>query len=343
MNEPTPSSLTSLFPTGGAQRPLAVIAGLTLLSAMLLGGSFAYVSHLAVVLGIYLLLAYSLNLVTGFGGLIVFCHASFYGFGAYVYALARLHDGAAGAQAEELLWSARLGWLPAVAAAVAASTLFAGVVGWICLRFRGDRFIFATLGFQMIAFVVLYNWIEFGRGPFGLSGIPRPDLFGHVVREPWQYAVLVGACLFVVLPLLFRLYLSPFGQGLATMREDELAARAMGVDTNALALRAFAAAGGIAGGAGALYAGYATYIDPTAFSLRESIFVVTMLLLGGGGNVRGPFAGAAVMVFLPEVLRLAGLPDQIAANVREIVYGVLLIVLMYWRPQGLAGLTVVRS
>jgi branched-chain amino acid transport system permease protein len=127
------------------------------------------------------------------------------------------------------------------------------------------------------------------------------------------------------------------------MREDERAAGAMGINTNTLALRAIALAGGVAGLAGALYAGYVTYIDPTSFSLQEAIFIVTLLLLGGSGNIKGPLAGAVVMVALPEVLRFVGLPDTVAANVREIIYGGILAALMYWRPQGLAGTTSIKS
>lgn len=326
--------------TYGSDRVLVSVGFLIFALILLAGGGIAYLSHLAVTFGLYLLLAYSLNLITGFGGLIVFCHASFYGLGAYAYALAR---HAAAAQDDALLWTASLGWLPAVLVASAVSASLAAVIGKICLRFRGDRFIFATLGFQMIIFVILYNWVGLGRGPFGLSGIARPDIFGQVVREPWKYLILVVVVLAMVLPLLFRLYRSPFGLALLAMREDESAARSIGIDTNALALRALMAAAGVAGCAGALYAGYATYIDPTLFSLRESIFVVTLLLLGGGGNIGGPLVGAAVMVFLPEALRLAGLPDQVATNVREIIYGMLLAALMFWRPQGLAGAMRIRT
>jgi branched-chain amino acid transport system permease protein len=210
------------------------------------------------------------------------------------------------------------------------SALLAAGIGWVCLRFRGDYFIFATLGFQMIVFVLLYNWVELGHGQLGLYGVPRPEILGWVVKEAWQY-------------LLFRLYRSPFGLALKTMREDERAAGAMGINTNTLALRAIALAGGVAGLAGALYAGYVTYIDPTSFSLQEAIFIVTLLLLGGSGNIKGPLAGAVVMVALPEVLRFVGLPDTVAANVREIIYGGILAALMYWRPQGLAGTTSIKS
>jgi branched-chain amino acid transport system permease protein len=311
--------------------------------ALLWVWSPGYIAHLLVMLGIYLLLGYSLNLVTGFGGLIVFCHAAFYGIGAYAYALVRLRAGSPGTQVDEMLWAGGWSYLPAVAAAGLVAAGLAAGIGWVSLRFRKDHFIFATLGFQMIVFVVLYNWVELARGPFGIYGIPRPSVFGVVLREPWQYVVLGAGFLAVVLPVLFRIYRSPFGLALQTLREDERAAQAMGVNTNALALRAMVLAGGVAGVAGALYAGYVTYIDPTSFSLRESIFLVTLLMLGGGGNIKGPLAGAAVMLALPEALRFVGLPDAVAANVREILYGAMLAALMYWRPQGLAGTTLIKS
>lgn len=310
-------------------------AGLFL--AVLFSWSPSYIGHLLVMFGIYLLLAYSLNLVTGFGGLIVFCQAIFYGIGAYTYALTRLRAGSPGDQAVQLLWSGAWGFLPALLAAALVAAMIAAAIGWFCLRFRRDHFIFATIGFQMIVFVILYNWVGLSRGPFGLYGIPRPSLLGFSLREPWHYAMLTAALLALVLPLLFRLYRSPFGLALQTMREDERAARAMGVNTTALALQAFTVAGATAGLAGALYAGYVTYIDPTSFSLRESIFLVTLLMLGGGGNIKGPLAGTAVMIALPEALRFLGLPDDVAANVREMLYGALLAGLMFWRPQGLAG------
>lgn len=106
---------------------------------------------------------------------------------------------------------------------------------------------------------------------------------------------------------------------------------------------AMVVARGVAGLAGALYAGHVTYIDPASSSLRESIFLVTLLMLGGGGNIKGPQAGAVVMLALPESLRFLGLLDAVAANVREILYGAMLAALMYWRPQGLAGTTLIKS
>lgn len=313
-----------------------------LIVALLMFWSPSYIGHLLFMFGIYLLLAYSLNLVTGFGGLIVFCQAIFYGIGAYTYALTRLRAGAPGEQVAQLFWSGNWGFCQAMVASGIAAAVLAAAIGWFCLRFRRDHFIFATIGFQMVVFAILYNWVALSRGPFGIYGIPRPTLFGWTLREPWHYALLAAGMLAVVLPLLFRLYRSSFGLALQTLRDDERTAQAMGLDTQSLALQAFILAGGIAGLAGGLYAGYVTYIDPTSFSLRESIFLVTLLMLGGGGNIQGPFIGAVVMISLPEALRFLGLPDDVAANVREIIYGSLLAGLMYWRPQGLAG-TVLRQ
>lgn len=315
----------------------------TAVVALLWAWSPGYIAHLLVMLGIYLLLGFSLNFITGFGGLIVFCHAVFYGIGAYAYALTRLRAGAPGGQVNEMLWAGDWGFFPAVATAGLASALLAGGIGWIVLRFRKDHFIFATLGFQMIVFAILYNWVELARGSFGIYGIPRPSILGWTLREPWHYVALAVLFLLLLLPPLFRLYRSPFGLALQTMREDERAARAMGIHTTTLALRALVVAGGVAGIAGALYAGYVTYIDPTSFSLRESIYLVTLLMLGGGGNIKGPLSGAIVMLALPEALRFLGLPDAMAANVKEVIYGGTLAALMFWRPQGLTGTTLIRS
>jgi len=130
---------------------------------------------------------------------------------------------------------------------------------------------------------------------------------------------------------------SPFGRALQAMRDDELAARSLGIPVDWLKLQAFALASALVGVAGGLYACYVSYIDPTSFSLNESILMLSMVIIGGTGNVRGPLVGAAVLILLPEALRFMSLPDAIAANVRLLAYGLLLIIMMHLRPQGLAG------
>lgn len=282
-----------------------------------------YLLHLLVIFGIYLTLAYSLNLTLGFGGLVSLCHAAFYGIGAYAYVL--------------LLQIPHVPQAAALAGAVAVTGVAGVLIGRVALRFRGDLFLFVTLGFQMIVFVAMYNWVALTNGPYGIAGIPRPEFFGVTLRTPLQFAVLALAMCLVVLPLLFWLYRSPFGLILKSVREDEAAAESLGVDARQVFLQAFAISAAFAALPGALYASYVTYIDPTSFTLNESIFLAAILLLGGSGNRAGPLVGTCVMVFLPEALRFLGLPDALAHNAREVLYGLTLVFLMYFRPQGIAG------
>jgi branched-chain amino acid transport system permease protein len=295
-----------------------------------------YLLHLLVMIGIYAILAYSLNLVTGFGGLLAFCLASFYGVGAYTHTLLQVGE-AESRLADELLFSASWPFPLALFGAALGGGGAASLIGAVALRFRGDFFVFATLGFQMMVFTALYNWNELGRGAFGIYGIPRPVVFGWKISQTWEYVVLVGIVDALVLPILFLLYRSPFGLSLKALRDNERAAESLGISAFRQHLSALMVAGACSGVAGGLYASYVTYIDPTSFSLSESIFIVSLLLLGGSGNIRGPMIGTVVMIFLPEALRFVGLPDSIAANLREILYGFALILLMYWRPRGLAG------
>nr|VFJ43285.1 MAG: branched-chain amino acid transport system permease protein [Candidatus Kentron sp. FM]VFJ43955.1 MAG: branched-chain amino acid transport system permease protein [Candidatus Kentron sp. FM]VFK06025.1 MAG: branched-chain amino acid transport system permease protein [Candidatus Kentron sp. FM] len=282
-----------------------------------------YLLHLLVMIGIYLPLAYSLNLILGFGGLLSLCHAAFYGIGAYAYVLSLT----------------ALGLPPGIALlfGIGFTLLLSVGVGWVSLRFRGDLFLFVTLGFQMILFVLLYNWVGLTNGPYGIAGIPRPELFGVVFRSPAHYVLLAAAMNLVLLPILFALYRSPFGLALEALREDETEAESLGFNADHLYLQAFAISAAIAAIPGAFYASYVTYIDPTSFTLNESIFLAAILLLGGAGNRIGPLVGVIIMLLLPEVLRFVGLPDGIAHNLREIIYGLMLAVLMYLRPQGIAG------
>ena len=282
-----------------------------------------YVFHLLVMIGIYLPLAYSLNLLVGFSGLLFLAHAAFYGIGAYTYAL--------------LLTGAQFHPLFALVALLILTSFIAFGTGLISLRFRGDMFLFVTLGFQMIVFVLLYNWVALTRGPYGISDIPSPLLFGILLHTPIQYAGLAALMNLLLLPLLFALYRSPFGKTLKAIRENEAAAEALGINPQHIYLQAFVLAAAFAAIPGAFYASYVTFIDPTSFTLKESIFIVTILLFGGAGNRIGPLIGVVIMLLLPEGLRVVGLPSAIAHNLREIIYGLLLVLLMFLRPQGIAG------
>jgi branched-chain amino acid transport system permease protein len=221
------------------------------------------------------------------------------------------------------------------------AVVFCGVVGWLfglaVLRFRNETFVLATLGFQMIAFVILYNWIDVTRGPYGIPGIPRPSLFGFTVESVPQFFVFTMALFLLVAGFMALVYRSSFALSLKALRDDEQAAQTLGISPQRQYVQALIVSSAVAAIPGCCFAGYVTYIDPTSFTLQESIFIAAILLVGGSGNLKGPMCGVLLMILLPEALRFVGMPDAVAANMREIIYGTLLIVLMYLKPKGLAG------
>lgn len=196
----------------------------------------------------------------------------------------------------------------------------------------------ATLAFQMIVFTVLYNWTGITRGPYGISGIPSVRMLGiGEISGVYGYFALSTVFSLLVAFLLHHLKASPFGRVLTAIRGDEQIVAAQGKNPVRFKTYAFFISAAFSGLAGLLYASYISYIDPTSFTIDESIFILTALFIGGIGNVKGPIAGAAFVVLLPEILRFVGLPDAMAANLRQIIYGVALVVVMLYRPQGFCG------
>ena len=282
-----------------------------------------YALHLLVLLELYFLVAASLNLLIGYAGLLQVAHAAFFGVGAYAATLLTVKLG--------------VGFVAAVAGGAVVAGLLSLLVSLPAWRFRGDAFVLMSMAVQVALFTAFYNWVDLTGGPFGLTGIPKPEIAGIELATYGSvcatYGVVVALCI-GVLALLKR---SPFGRSLRAVRDDELAARSLGIPVRRLKVEAFAVASALVGVAGAMYAAYATYIDPTSFSLGESILMLSMVVVGGTGNIRGPFVGALTLIAIPEILRIADLPEALAANLRLLAYGLLLLVLMRLRPQGLAG------
>ena len=282
-----------------------------------------YLYHLIIYFEIYAIVAMSLNLLIGYGGLLQVAHAAYYGIGAYTAAL---------------LWT-KLGWgfFPGLAVGAFAAGVMSLLVSLPAWRFKGDYFVMISIAVQTLIYAALYNWTELTNGPFGISGIYRPVIAGYSFVTTSAVAVLYGILALVLGWIMALLKWSPFGRALQAMRDDELAARSIGIPVDWLKLQAFALASAMVGIAGGLYASYVSYIDPTSFSLNESILMLSMVIIGGTGNVRGPLTGAAVLILLPEALRFLQLPDAVAAHVRLLAYGLLLVLMMHLRPQGLAG------
>jgi len=282
-----------------------------------------YLLHILILVGIYLILSVSLNLIAGYAGLLSIAHAAFYGIGAYVVALMALN------------WQSPF-WVNIVCA-VMLSGLLGALVGIPSLRIRDDYFVIATFAFQVITFSVLNNWVSFTGGPMGLPGIPQPVILGWQVSTHLEFLLLVGFFCALTLLVCRRIVRSPFGRVLKAVREDEVFAQAAGKNVAAYKVLVFMIGAGMAAVAGAMYAYYITFIDPTSFTVMESIFILSIVIIGGAGSLRGPIVGAVVLVTLPELLRFVGLPSSVAANVRQILYGGLLVAFMMWRPQGFLG------
>jgi branched-chain amino acid transport system permease protein len=282
-----------------------------------------YALHLLIVLELYLLVASSLNLLIGYAGLLQVAHAAYYGVGAYVSTLLMMKMG--------------IGFLPAVVGGGAAAGMLSLLVSLPAWRFRGDAFVLMSLSVQVALFTVFYNWVDLTGGPFGLQRIPRPAIFGVIFATRGSICAVYGLIVALCVGALSLLKRSPFGRALQAMRDDELAASSIGIPTRRLKVQAFAIACALVGLAGAMYASYAMYIDPTLFSLDESILMLSMVIVGGTGNIRGPLVGALTLVAIPEALRFASLPGAVVGSVRLLAYGLLLVVFMRLRPQGLAG------
>ena len=171
----------------------------------------------------------------------------------------------------------------------------------------------------------------------GLPGIPLPVIFGWEVSSHLAFLLLVGLCCALALWVCYRVVRSPFGRVLKAIREDEVFAQSVGKNVAAYKVLVFVIGAAIAAMAGAIYAYYISFIDPTSFTVMESIFIISIVIIGGAGSLTGPVMGAAVLVTLPELLRFIGLPSSVAANVRQILYGGLLVAFMLWRPHGFLG------
>lgn len=288
-----------------------------------------YILHIVIMLNIYILLVLSANLPIGMANLLSMCQAAFYGIGAYISAY--------------FLMQFDLPFIVVAAIIMFTTGLFSYVVSFASVKLKGDYFILASLGFQMIVYTILYNWTDVTRGPYGIPGIPGIKILGiWSLPGVWGYCILTTLVSLAVICVFRRIKYSPYGRVLKAMRSDELSVQALGRNTMLFKAWAFFLSAAFSGLAGLFYASYVSYIDPTSFTLDESIFIVSALFIGGVGNIKGPVLGAVFVVLLPEILRFVGMPDTIAANMRQIIYGGALILVMYFRPQGLWGENVLK-
>jgi branched-chain amino acid transport system permease protein len=287
-------------------------------------GSINYPLHMLLMINIYIILGFSINLVTGYTGLLSLGHGALYGISAYITVLG--------------LMVLKISFFPALILAILFNMVVSLLVSLPSIRLKQDYFVLAVIGFQMVVFTVLYNWTSVTKGPYGIPGIPRPNILGlWDISEPWEYVILSYFLLTLVFIYFSKIDRSSFGRVIKGIRDDELVVQSMGRNANLIKAYVFAISAGIAAFSGALFATSATYIDPTSFTLDESIAILMVIFIGGSGNLKGVIWGAIFVQLIPEILRFLQLPDALAANLRQIIFGLLLIVLMRFKPTGFAG------
>ena len=283
----------------------------------------AYVAHYLVMVGIYTILAVSLNLLMGYAGIFSLAHAAIYGIGAYASALVALKLG--------------LGFWGGLVVAAVAGACAAALVGIPSLRVAGDYYIVASFGLQVVILTVFMNWTDLTNGHAGLAGIPRPRVFGLVIDNPFKYVVLSLALATLTYAVCRRLTGSAFGRTLRAVREDEIAAQATGKNVVLVKIVITTISSALGALGGSLYAHYITYINPSSFTLDESIFIASLVILGGTERLAGPVVGAFILLAVPEALKFLAIPDTVAAPMRQILYGGLLVLFMFVRPEGILG------
>ncbi|KUO71859.1 MAG: hypothetical protein APF77_07045 [Clostridia bacterium BRH_c25] len=272
-----------------------------------------YVLHISIVLGIYLILGVSLNIVTGVAGELDLGHAAFFGIGAYVSSLF----------AQNIFNNFWIGLL----SAALISLVFGFILGIPSLRIRGDYLAIVTLGFNEIVRYVLLNWQSVTNGPMGIHSIKTPSIFGYSFNTKQALFYLIYALVLVTIILMSRISKSRFGRALVGIRENEIAALSMGINTGYYKIWAFAITAAFAGVAGSLFAHYMSFISPMNFTSNESILILCMVVLGGKGSLIGSIVGVSVLLLLPEILRSVSM-------YRMLIYGMVLIFMMVYRPNG---------
>lgn len=293
----------------------AIIALIVFVAFPLLVSNQYYVTVLTLG-GVYAVLAMSLNLISGFMGITSLGHAAFWGVGAYTAALL----------------STRLGW-PFWATMISAcivSMVFGFLLGLPTLRLSGRYLTIVTLAFCEIIKTIENNWRSLTGGASGVTGIPAPELFGFKFDTPLKIYYMVLVLAIMAYAIIHRLMDSKLGRGITAVRDDYIAAQAMGVKDSRYKIMAFVISSVLAGMIGGFYAHYMRFISPLNFTFDQSTLILSMIIIGGLGNLTGSVVGAIVLTVLPEVLR------PLMAW-RQVIYGALLVIVILFKPTGLLG------
>ena len=293
-----------------------------------------YVLHILVVTGIFIVAAMSLNLLLGYTGQLSLGHVAFFGIGAYASALVslgfsvQLAPGVALALAPKPVWCGML-------AGIVVAGAFGWLIGRISFRVRGAYFVIVSISFAEVMRLVAVNWVELTQGPMALNNIPPltlwlPGLGEHVFwKKPANYWLTLAAAV-VSYVLIRRLVRSRAGRAMIALRENEPLATSVGIDVTRYLVLTTVCSAAIAGASGALYAHYVRIVDPDVFLFVYTVTMVIMVVTGGKGTLAGPIVGGFIFGLAPETLRAM----EIRPEVQWIVYGVLMVLVLYFLPAG---------
>jgi branched-chain amino acid transport system permease protein len=288
----------------------------------------AYFLHVLIMTGIFIVAAMSLNLLLGFAGQLSLGHVAFFGIGAYASALVSL--GFKLTFPFEIEIQAKPVWLAMLAGMVAAG-LSGWFIGRIAFRVRGAYFVIVSISFAEVVRLVAVNWLELTQGPMALNNIPALEVGEFVfLRKPANYWLVLGVAIACYI-LIRRLVYSRAGRAMVALAENEPLATSVGIDVTRYLVLAAVVSAAMAGAAGALYAHYVRIVDPDVFLFIYTVTMVIMVVTGGKGTLAGPVVGGLIFGLLPEGLRAAA----IAPEAQWIVYGVLMVLVVYFLPQGI--------
>jgi branched-chain amino acid transport system permease protein len=284
----------------------------------------AYSLNLATLICINAILAITLNFIIGYAGIFSVAHAIFFGVGAYTAANVALHFNAS--------------LFVAVPAAMAVAAALSLALALPALRVRGEYFVAASLGLQVIGVTIFSEWKSATGGIGGLIGIPPASVLGREVVDPVEFLVLAVVCLVVIVLAADVLVRSSFGRSLKAIRDSESAALAAGKNVALIKTLSVVLSSSLAAVAGALYAFYLSFINVESFTLDTSVLLTAMVIIGGTGTRLGPLVGAALLMLLPGLLSyLWFLPPTEIGSIQQIIYGGAMVLLMIFRPGGIAG------
>ena len=347
------SSIVLIYYTNASKKVKMIVGAAVLLIIIpLVAGENRYYMEVASQVGIYVAMALGLNIVVGFAGLLDLGYVAFFAAGAYAYAIFST------SQANEFiagnLFPLSGDWFwPFLIVGLIVAAVFGVLLGLPVLRVKGDYLAIVTLGFGEIIRIIFNNLdkpINITNGPQGITPIPSPEIFGIKMGTPFYFYFIVLFVIAFIVVANIRFEHSRMGRAWIAVREDELAAQSMGISLLNTKLAAFATGASFAGVVGVIFAAKQTFIDPTSFTLMESIGILVMVILGGSGSIPGVVLGAAFVTILQvQLLKefsnflhslqqsgIINLPNQLdPSKFQRLIFGIMLILVALYRPNGL--------